>query len=209
MSPSPLIAGEDVAAVSALLWELGLPVTLLSPLLAHADAVEAEADRLGLISAADRGHVLSRHTADSLLFALAHAPQPGETWVDVGSGAGFPGMVLGICYAETSFQLVEPQQRRAGFLDLQVTRLGLANVDVRAARASDISPGFDVATARALAEPLLALELLRRLASAGVSMVAVGSEAVAPSGVTDMDVRRAGVDSPGRIFMIAESAGTA
>lgn len=209
MSPSPLIAGEDVAVVSALLRELGLSVTMLSPLLAHADAVEVDADRLGLISLADRGHVVTRHTADSLLFALARPPQPGETWVDVGSGAGFPGLVLGICYPDTSFLLVEPQQRRAGFLDLQVMRLGLANVEVRATRASDLFPGFDVAVARALAEPLLALELLRRLAHSGVSIVAVGSAAVAPPGVTDMDVRRPGVDSPGRLFMIAESAGTA
>ena len=119
-------SGAEIGAISALLRELALPSNLLSQLLAHAAAVAGDADRLGLVSIADSEHVLARHTADSLLFALARAPQAGERWIDVGSGAGFPGLVLGCAYPQTDFVLSEPQQRRAGFLDLQITRLGLA-----------------------------------------------------------------------------------
>jgi 16S rRNA (guanine(527)-N(7))-methyltransferase RsmG len=207
-APGPSAA--EIAAISAVLRELGLPIGVLSLLLAHSDAVEADADRLGLVSAADRGLVLARHSADSLLFALARAPEPGESWVDVGSGAGFPGLVLAIAYAGTRFTLVEPQERRAGFLDLQAANLGLANVVVAQARTADLSERFDVATARALAEPLLAIEAMRPLIVAeGTVLVAVGDHHVAPPGVEDLDCRRPGVDSPGRIFRLAEVRGEA
>lgn len=158
-----------------------------------------------MISHGDAGHVIARHTADSLLFALARAPEPGESWVDVGTGAGFPGLVLAICYPDTRFALVEPQQRRAGFLDLQVARLGLANSRVLAARAQDLGETFDVATARALAEPILALEALLPLVPDGLAMVAAGESAIAGPGIVEFDVRRPGVDSPGRIFMMSQS----
>ena len=79
-----------------------------------------------------------------------------------------------------------------------------------AARAVELEPVFDVATARALAEPLLALEALKSLVKPeGSVLLAVGDRAIAPPDVTDLDVARAGVDSPGRIFMIAEARGGA
>jgi len=67
-----------------------------------------------------------------------------------------------------------------------------------------------VATARALAEPLLALEVLKSLVKPdGAVLLAVGDNAVAPTEAEDLDVARPGVDSPGRIFMIAEARGGA
>lgn len=204
---APLIGVEVVAT---LVRELGLGAGVLSPLLAHARAVRDEGDRLGLISRDDLEVVLPRHTADSLLFALVRAPAPEERWVDVGSGAGFPGLVLGICYPETTFTLLEPQARRAGFLDLQCLRLGLTNVSVHAARAQELAPDFDVATARALAEPALALEAMRRLVEPdGSVLLAVGDSAPVPPGVLDLDVARPGVDSPGRILLFEPTAGGA
>lgn len=203
----PLIGVEVVAS---LLRELGLGTGVLSPLLAHARAVRHEGDRLGLISRDDLDVVLPRHTADSLLFALVRAPAPEERWVDVGSGAGFPGMVLGICYPDSIFTLLEPQSRRAGFLDLQCLRLGLTNVSVHQARAQELAPDFDVATARALAEPSLALEAMKRLVEPdGTVLLAVGDSAPAPPGVLDLDVSRSGVDSPGRILMLEPTTGGA
>jgi 16S rRNA (guanine527-N7)-methyltransferase len=209
--PSEKIAlGEKIAVLAALLRELALSPGLLSPLLAHAHAVAGDADRLGLVSERDPDAIVARHTADSLLFALAREPQSDEAWVDVGSGAGFPGLVLALCYPDTVFTLLEPQRRRAGFLELQVTELGLSNASILQERAADIGPEFDVATARALAEPLLALEALKSLVvPEGTVLLAVGQSAIAPMGAEDLDVRRAGVDSPGRILMIAPEFGGA
>jgi 16S rRNA (guanine527-N7)-methyltransferase len=205
-----IVLGDRVAALSALLRELVLPQNLLSPLLAHAAGVANDADRLGLVSERDLDAVVARHTADSLLFALVRRPASDEAWVDVGSGAGFPGLVLACCFPDTHFTLVEPQSRRAGFLELQLTQLGLLNVEVLTARAADLDRAFDVATARALAEPLLALEALKGVINpSGTVLLAVGDSAIAPPEVEDLDVSRPGVDSPGRIFMIAQSRGEA
>src|SRR5438067_4136297 len=199
-----------IAALSLLLRELALPQNVLSILLAHASAVVADADRLGLVTERTLDAVVSRHTADSLLFALARRPLPEDAWVDVGSGAGFPGLVLACCFPDARFTLVEPQKRRAGFLELQLHQLGLKNTEVLAARAVELEPVFDVATARALAEPLLALEALKSLVKPeGSVLLAVGDRAIAPPDVTELDVARPGVDSPGRIFMIAEARGGA
>jgi 16S rRNA (guanine527-N7)-methyltransferase len=207
---SQTLLGDRVAALSALLRELSLPSNLLSLLLAHASAVALDADRLGLVSERSLEAVVARHTADSMLFALVRRPMPEDAWVDVGSGAGFPGLVLACCFPEARFTLVEPQQRRAGFLELQLHQLGLTNAEVLAARAADLEPIFDVATARALAEPLLALEVLKGLVKPdGAVLLAVGDSAVAPPEADDLDVARAGVDSPGRILMIAEARGEA
>jgi 16S rRNA (guanine527-N7)-methyltransferase len=207
---SQTVLGDHIAALSALLRELSLPQNLLSLLLAHASAVATDADRLGLVSERTLEAIVARHTADSLLFALVRRPLPEDAWVDVGSGAGFPGLVLACCFPDARFTLVEPQRRRAGFLELQIHQLGLTNAEVLAARASELEPIFDVATARALAEPLLALEVLKSLIKPdGAVLLAVGDQAVAPSEADDLDVARPGVDSPGRILMIAEAIGGA
>ena len=199
-----------IAALSLVLRELALPQNLLSLLLAHAAAVAADADRLGLVTERSLDAIVSRHTADSLLFALARRPLPEDAWVDVGSGAGFPGLVLACCFPDARFTLVEPQKRRAGFLELQMAQLGLQNTEVLAARAAELEPAFDVATARALAEPLIALEALKSLVNPeGSVLLAVGDTAVVPPEADDLDVARPGVDSPGRIFMIAEARGGA
>lgn len=196
---------DPLAVLHPLLRELALPATALSPVLGHAAMVAEAADRLGLVTERTLEEIVRRHTADSVLFALVRSPDPGERWVDVGSGAGFPGLVLGLCYPGTNFVLAEPQQRRAGFLETTVANLGADNIEVTDARASELEPSFDMAVARALAEPALAFETLKRLIRpGGTVLVAVGSGAHSPLGVDEVQVRRPGVDSPGRFFMLAD-----
>ena len=195
---------EQIGVVASLLRELCIPPTALSPLMAHAEAVRRDADRLGLVAVADADVVPRRHTADSLLFALARAPLAGESWADIGTGAGFPGMVLAIAYPATSFLLIEPQQRRAGFLEVQVADLGLANVTVTTQRVEAIAPAFDVATARALAEPTFALESAWRLvAPDGCAVIAVGDGTPEIGGTQLVELARPGVDSSGRLLIMA------
>lgn len=195
-----------------LLARLGLPPTTLSLLFAHAAAVEANAERLGLVSPGDVGHIVGRHTADSLLFALARAPAPQESWIDAGSGAGFPGLVLAICYPATTFTLLEPLKKRAGFLELQISGLGLGNASVDARRLEQIEGArHDVGVARALAGPNRALKsMVRVLRPGGEAIVAVGG-GDPPTGdlanVRVVSVEVPGhVDSPGRFFMMAREA---
>ena len=197
------VDATDLKAVVAVLTRLGLPSTLLSPLVAHAEAVKAASPRLGLVSTGDEGSILRRHTADSLLFALARSPRAGERWVDVGSGAGFPGLVLAICYPQAGFSLVEAQRKKAGFLDMQVLDLGLANVEVFAERAERLDLRFDVAVARAVADPRDTIEALLPMVRADGQVIVAGTGSVAGAEVFQADIPE--VDSPRRVFMMTRT----
>jgi len=196
---------RDLAALGGLLDRLGLPATLISPIRAHSRAVKEAAGRLGLVSPNDVEHVIPRHSADSLLFALVRRPAPGERWVDVGSGAGFPGLVLACAFPECSFTLVEPLEKRAGFLELTAADLGLGNLDVRATRVEELEPDlFDVAVARALTEPSEALRsMLRVVRPAGQAIVAISRDAAVITSGTIVELGDLGnVDSPGLFSMM-------
>lgn len=200
---------SDSAVLGRLLDRLGLPSTVLSLLLAHAAAVARDGARIGLVGSHE--DVIRRHTADSLLFALVRAPHPNERWIDVGSGAGFPGLVLAACFPETDFTLLEPLKRRAGFLELQNADLGLANVRVEARRLAEVEEAtYEVATARALEEPGRALRsMVRVVAPNGLGIVAVGSADAIPTDQAIREVRLddlGNVDSPGRFFMMSRGA---
>jgi 16S rRNA (guanine(527)-N(7))-methyltransferase RsmG len=194
----------DGAALGRLLSRLGLSLSFLSPLLAHARAVQRDAVRIGLVSPSDIDQIVLRHSADSLLFALVRRPATGEQWVDVGSGAGFPGLVLACCFPECSFTLLEPLRKRAGFLELQAADLGLINVVVDPRRHEEIPDGtFDVAVARALAEPEAALtSMIRLVRIGGDALVAVGASG-SVQGTTVVRLEGVGfVDSPGVFSMM-------
>jgi 16S rRNA (guanine527-N7)-methyltransferase len=75
-----------------------------------------------------------------------------ERVVDIGSGAGLPGIVLAIARPDATVHLVESQRRRAGFLELATERLGLANAVPVAARIEDVEGPFDTAFARAFGQ---------------------------------------------------------
>lgn len=122
-------------------------------LLAFTDLLAERAVPLGLVGGSDRGRLYRRHVLDSL--GAAAAFEPGDrAALDLGSGAGLPGVVLAVALPGVRFVLLEPRARRAGFLELAVDRLGLENAEVRVARAEDLvgeAPGVDVVTARAFA----------------------------------------------------------
>lgn len=199
----------DRALLGHLLNRLGLPSTVLSLLVAHAEAVRGASPRLGLVAPGDEGHLIARHTADSMLFALARAPAPGEHWLDVGSGAGFPGAVLACCYPDCSFTLLEPHERRAGFLELVTSGLGLANTIVVGRRLEALeNSGFDVAVARALTDPAKAVRALTgSVRVGGEVIVALGSRAQLgpPARIVEVEVPD-DVDSPGLFSMMSREA---
>jgi 16S rRNA (guanine(527)-N(7))-methyltransferase RsmG len=200
---------RDRAILGGLLNRLGLPSIVLSLLFAHAEAVRGATARLGLISPGDADQVVPRHTADSLLFALVRSPRLGERWLDVGSGAGFPGVVLACCYPECSFTLLEPHKRRAGFLELMTSDLGLGNLVVDGRRLEELtSADFDVAVARAFTDPGNALrELIGAVRRGGEAIVAVGpGTAVSPHARIVAVEAPGDVDSPGLFSMMTRKA---
>lgn len=104
---------------------------------------------LGLVAGSDADRLGERHVRDSLRAAALIIPTNDSTLVDIGSGSGLPGIVLAITRPNVRVVLVEPKQRAVGFLELTVDRLGLANVEIRAARVEDVDLVADAATTRA------------------------------------------------------------
>jgi 16S rRNA (guanine527-N7)-methyltransferase len=108
-----------------------------------------------------------------------------RTLVDIGSGAGLPGIVLAMMRPELSVTLLEPMERRCRFLSGCVAELGLGNASVLRGRAEDVTLRADVATARAVAP-------LDRLAELAVRVVRPGGLVLAIKGQTaDAELRKA------------------
>jgi 16S rRNA (guanine527-N7)-methyltransferase len=108
-----------------------------------------------------------------------------RTLVDIGSGAGLPGIVLAMVRPELTVTLLEPMERRCRFLSGCVAELGLTNASVLRGRAEDATLRADVATARALAP-------LDRLADLAVRVVRPGGLVLAIQGQTaDAELRKA------------------
>ncbi len=103
-----------------------------------------------------------------------------RTLVDIGSGAGLPGIVLAMVRPELNVSLLEPMERRCRFLSGCVAELGLANASVLRGRAEDTALRADVATARAVAP-------LDRLAELAVGVVRPGGMVLAIKGRTAAD----------------------
>jgi 16S rRNA (guanine527-N7)-methyltransferase len=93
--------------------------------------------------------LLARHDPSG---GLALALAKGQRILDLGSGAGFPGLVLAAT-TEAEFRLVESRRKRVSFLRTAIGAMGLSNVEVDSQYPRAFAPEFDVVTARAFAQP--------------------------------------------------------
>ena len=106
--------------------------------------------KLNLVSSASLGDIWRRHMLDSAQL-LGLAPAAARTWLDLGSGAGFPGLVLAIM-GVAEVHVVESNGRKCAFLEAAASATGTTNLVVRNQRIEDVEPWVvDVVTARALA----------------------------------------------------------
>ena len=168
VSPQP--ADEQVrAALCARYPAAGDALAHYAGLLADAGVTR------GLIGPRERPRLWSRHLANSAV--LEEIVDQGVRVVDVGSGAGLPGLPLALVRPDLQVVLVEPLLRRATFLREAVSELGLEDrVEVRRSRAEDLTgPLGDVVTARAVAP-------LDRLAAWTLPLVAIGGSLLALKG---------------------------
>ena len=133
----------------------------------------------GLIGPHEVPRLWDRHLLNCAVVAELIDPRPA-TLVDIGSGAGLPGIVLAMLRPKVSVILLEPMERRCRFLTECAAELGLDNASVLRARAQDAVLRADVATARALAP-------LDRLAELAVGLVRPGGMVLAIKGQTAAD----------------------
>lgn len=130
----------------------------------YLDEIERFGRRLNL-TAIPRDEAWARHVAESLTLLEAAAPPRAAALIDVGSGAGVPGMVIAIVRPDLRVRLLDSDSRKAGFLAHAAGLLGLSSVSVDSRRAeiaahdAALREDFDVAVSRAAASPAVLCEL--------------------------------------------------
>ncbi|MFL6752102.1 MAG: 16S rRNA (guanine(527)-N(7))-methyltransferase RsmG [Sphingomicrobium sp.] len=139
-----------------------VPRETIDRLKAYEALLREESRRHNLISASTLDQLWERHILDSAQL-LRFEPHLGASWVDVGSGAGLPGVVIA-CLTEGSVTLIEPRRLRAEFLRDAVRALGLDAI-VECAKVQRIAGSFDVITGRAVAPLAKFLEMSHHLST--------------------------------------------
>lgn len=107
-------------------------------------------DKINLISRKDIEHLETRHLAPCLAITNHLQLMKGTRVLDVGTGGGFPGLIMAICYPQAQFTLVDSIGKKVGVVQDIVGQLGLRNVEARQARAESIKREFDFITGRAV-----------------------------------------------------------
>ena len=116
---------------------------------AYAAVLREENERQNLISASTLDQLWERHILDSAQL-VRFAPHASASWVDIGSGAGLPGIVIA-CLVDGPVTLVEPRRLRAEFLHRVVESFRL-NASVFLGKAERAQGTYEVITARAVAD---------------------------------------------------------
>lgn len=153
----------------------------LERLFAYCDLVEKWNPAINLVSKSDLSDIWNRHVIDSAQLIL-QIPAQANLWCDLGSGGGFPGMILAILARELQpnahMILVESDRRKSVFLS-EVSRLLGVSVKIMVQRIEDIEPQHvDVLTARALAPlSILCGYAFRHLKPEGVAIFPKGASA--------------------------------
>jgi 16S rRNA (guanine527-N7)-methyltransferase len=152
LNSSPDLPGPIAALAPRLregLVRLGLEATLDAPLLAYLALLQKWNAAYNLTAIREPEQMLGLHLLDS----LSILPQvDGERLVDIGSGAGLPGIPLAIARPQLAVSLVEPVGKKARFLREVVRQLRLTNVRVFDCRAEQVDEPatYDCLSARAL-----------------------------------------------------------
>ncbi len=138
-------------------WGLRLDRRQIEQFTRYSAELRAWNTRVNLTAITDEEGIVARHFLDSLRCALSWGDAPSSL-IDVGSGAGFPGLPLKILRPELRLTLVESVGKKAAFLQHMVAVLNLRDVMVLTDRAETVGRDpqhreqYDVVTARAVAE---------------------------------------------------------
>lgn len=105
--------------------------------------------KLGLIGPREVDRIWDRHILNCAV--ISELITDGQSIIDIGSGAGLPGLVLAILNPNSKVTLIEPMQRRCDFLTQTVQKLDLQNISILKDRAENVSTQAQVVTSRAVA----------------------------------------------------------
>lgn len=128
----------------------------------YAALLRDEAVRQNLVAKSTLATMWERHILDSAQL-VRFEPRPGANWLDIGSGAGLPGVVIA-CIVDGPITLLEPRKLRADFLKQVCNSLRLNAVAVRS-KVERMTGTFDVITARGVAPLAKLLEISQHLST--------------------------------------------
>ncbi len=175
----------------------------------YVDWLRVEAAPAGGLGPGEPGRIWIRHIADSLTFALG-ASSETTTSLDVGSGAGLPGIPLAVLLPRVAFTLLDRSGRRSDLLGRAVRILGLDNVDVVHGALADVASRYDLVTVRASLTLPEAVDEIPRVVSAGGTAVfglshrsfgrPAGLEEAMAAGWDLVEIPEEILDSPARIL---------
>lgn len=152
--------------------ELGITITeeMLNKLDTYYHILKEENNKYNLTRIIEEDAVYLKHFYDSLTITKV-IDINNQSICDIGSGAGFPGLVLAICFPNTKLTLIESNGKKCNFLNIVKDKLNLTNVTILNTRAEEFSKNnrevFDIVTARAVAP-------LKHLLEYGIPLLKIG-----------------------------------
>lgn len=114
-------------------------------------------EKMNLTAITDDFEVITKHFLDCLTVVNALEMKNVKNMIDIGTGAGFPGMVIKIAFPHIQVSLVDALKKRLTFLETVINELGLTKIEVVHSRAEDLGKkvdyreGFDICASRAVA----------------------------------------------------------
>ena len=169
VAPDPRSLDKAFALLPAMLSEIGVTATpqQLAQFRTHFDLLVRWNSRMNLTAIREPEEILRRHFVESAFLTRVLKLGPG-TLVDVGSGAGFPGLPAKVLSPETKVILLEPVQKKVAFLKEVARSLGLPGIEVLAARAEEAQvQGHWVVIRAVKVSPILLSVLARMIVSRG------------------------------------------
>lgn len=150
---------------------------LLAQLRLYLDLLIKWNSRTNLTAIRSSEEMVSRHFGESLFAARSLGIPVPETLLDVGSGAGFPGLPIALFHPEIRVTLAESQNKKATFLREVVRTLGIANVEIWAGRVERMPEAqrFDTVTLRAVDDMAAALKAAEPRALRQIVLLTTGA----------------------------------
>lgn len=121
------------------------------------DMLQEKNKVMNLTAITDGVEIIQKHFIDSLTIVKSHDMLEVESMIDIGTGAGFPGIPIKIAYPDVEVVLVDSLEKRVNFLNEVIEELGLLNIKVIHARAEDLAHDpqyrekFELCVSRAVA----------------------------------------------------------
>ena len=142
----------------------------------YADLLKGAGIERGLIGPKEGDRIWERHIANCI--PITTILPENVRLVDIGSGAGLPGIVIALARPDLKVTLVEPLQRRVDFLNEVVSELGLP-IEVIRGRAERVKKQFEIVTARAVAPLEKLINISWHMIPRGGSLMAMKGESAA------------------------------